>query len=47
MRRMECGTWRLIYLKADLVLLRERLRNRDCRFDANAAFPITQDMLAS
>jgi hypothetical protein len=32
MRRMECGTWRLIYLKADLVLLRERLRDRDCRF---------------
>lgn len=32
------GTWRLFHLKADPVLLRERLDSRAQRFDANAAF---------
>jgi len=41
------GSWRLIYLKADLVLLHRRLQDRSRRFDANAAFPITDELLAS
>ncbi len=41
------GTWRLVYLKADQALLRQRLQDRSRRFDANAAFPITDDLLAS
>jgi len=41
------GSWRLIYLKADLVALRLRLHERSRRFDANAAFPITDEILAS
>ncbi|RKS77864.1 putative kinase [Motilibacter peucedani] len=40
------GTWRLIYLQADEELLRERLRRRAERFDADAAFPITDELLA-
>ena len=52
-RREECkrlvelagGRWRLVYLKADEALLRERLHRRAARFDANAAFPVTDDML--
>jgi len=40
------GTWRLIYLQVDPVVLRLRLDNRADRFDANAAFPITRDILA-
>ena len=41
------GTWRLVYLKVDPALLRQRLAERTRRFDANAAFPITEDILAS
>ncbi len=41
------GSWRLIYLKADQVLLRRRLLERSGRFDANAAFPITDELLTS
>jgi predicted kinase len=40
------GRWRLIYLQADPELLRRRLTARAARFDANAAFPITDDLLA-
>jgi len=36
----------LVHLKADPVLLRERLDSRAQRFDANAAFPITEDTMA-
>lgn len=53
-RRDECkrlvehagGRWRLIYLAAEETLLRERLARRAGRFDADAAFPITDDVLA-
>lgn len=38
-------TCRLLYLNADHALLRERLERRAGRFDANAAFPVTEDML--
>lgn len=41
------GSWRLVYLRADQVLLRRRLKERSRRFDANAAFPITDDIFAS
>lgn len=41
------GTWRLIYLKVDPAVLRQRLDDRAERFDANAAFPITQGTLAA
>lgn len=41
------GTWRLIHLQADPSVLRQRLDDRAKRFDANAAFPITQDTLAT
>lgn len=52
-RRDECkhlveragGRWRLIYLTADEAVLRERLAERAGRFDANAAFPITDERL--
>ena len=52
-RRDECkllveqagGRWRLVYLKADEALIRERLHQRAARFDANAAFPVTDDLL--
>jgi predicted kinase len=39
------GRWRLIYLEADSTLLRRRLHARGERFDANAAFPITDELL--
>jgi predicted kinase len=37
--------WRLIYLEIDPALLRQRLRARAERFDANAAFPVTDELL--
>lgn len=37
--------WRLVYLKADAELLRARLRERAARFDANAQFEVTPEML--
>ena len=37
--------WELVYLKVDREQLRERLAARAVRFDANAAFPITDDTL--
>ncbi|WP_312163106.1 ATP-binding protein [Phenylobacterium sp.] len=40
------GTWRLIYLKADVDVLRLRLSARTARFDANAALPIDDRKLA-
>jgi predicted kinase len=39
------GRPRLVYLKADEALLRRRLHARSERFDANAAFPITDELL--
>ena len=39
------GRWRLIHLKVDPAILRERLAARRSRFDANAAFPITDELL--
>ena len=41
------GSWCLVYFKADQVLLRRRLQDRSRRFDANAAFPITDELLSS
>ncbi len=41
------GTWRLLHLKADPEVLRQRLQDRSRRFDANAAFPITDELLTS
>ncbi len=41
------GRWRLVYLKVDPAVLRARLHERRERFDANAAFPITDDILTS
>ncbi len=41
------GRWRLLYLKVDPALLRQRLDERSRRFDANAAFPITKKLLTS
>jgi predicted kinase len=41
------GVWKLIYLKVHPNDLRERLRIRSQRFDANAAFPITDKILSS
>lgn len=41
------GRWRLVYLKTDPDVLRQRLDFRSERFDADAAFPITHDILAS
>ncbi|MEU8261594.1 hypothetical protein AB0C02_13365 [Micromonospora sp. NPDC048999] len=40
------GRWRLIYLQVDPALLRVRLRGRAARFDASAAFPINEGLLA-
>jgi predicted kinase len=37
--------WQLVYLQVDRDELRERLAARAARFDAHAAFPITDDML--
>lgn len=39
------GDWELIYLKVGLDDLRQRLLIRSERFDANAAFTITEDTL--
>jgi predicted kinase len=39
------GRWRLVYLRASLELLRQRLAARNDRQDANAAFPITDEVL--
>jgi predicted kinase len=39
------GRWRLVYMRADPELLRARLRVRSERFDADAAFPITDALL--
>lgn len=39
------GVWELIYLKVPPDELRQRLLIRSERFDANAAFPITEDIL--
>lgn len=41
------GEWKLVYLKVDPRDLRERLRIRSQRFDANAAFTITDEILNS
>ncbi len=41
------GTWRLVYLSAPKSLLLDRLEERGRRFDANAAFPISADILAN
>ena len=41
------GAWKLIYLKVHPNELRERLRLRSKRFDANAAFTITEEILSS
>lgn len=41
------AVWRLIYFKVPEEVLRSRLQNRAGRFDANAAFPITEAILAS
>lgn len=41
------GKWRLIYLKVEPDVLRERLKIRSERFDANAAFPITEEILTT
>lgn len=40
------GLWELIYLKVRPDELRQRLLIRSRRFDANAAFPITEDILS-
>ncbi|MGD6958295.1 AAA family ATPase [Rossellomorea aquimaris] len=40
------GKWELIYIKVSPDELRERLKTRNKRFDANA-FPITEELLAS
>jgi hypothetical protein len=39
------GQWELIHLKVSPDELRKRLAIRSLRFDANAAFPITEDIL--
>lgn len=41
------GQWRLVYLKVHPDELRRRLQIRSRRFDANAAFPITEEILAT
>lgn len=41
------GRWRLVYLKVDPTVLTQRLEERIKRFDANAAFPITDDLLTA
>eukprot|EP01117_Protostelium_nocturnum_P007411 TRINITY_DN2652_c0_g1_i1.p1 TRINITY_DN2652_c0_g1~~TRINITY_DN2652_c0_g1_i1.p1 ORF type:complete len:179 (-),score=52.54 TRINITY_DN2652_c0_g1_i1:697-1233(-) len=37
--------WKLIFLKVPPSVIRERLNARSIRFDANAAFPIGEDLL--
>lgn len=39
------GTPELVYLKASRALLLERLRGRGTRFDADAAFPVPENLL--
>lgn len=41
------GEWKLVYLKVHPNELRKRLRIRSQRFDANAAFTITEEILSS
>ena len=41
------GKWRLIYLKVHPDELRKRLKIRSQRFDANAAFTITEETLST
>ncbi|WP_337019289.1 ATP-binding protein [Oceanobacillus massiliensis] len=41
------GEWKLIYLKVSPDIIQKRLDKRSKRFDANAAFPITEKTLAS
>jgi len=41
------GEWKLIYLKVCPDVIRKRLAERSKRCDANAAFPITEDILTS
>ncbi len=41
------GRWRLLYLKVDPAPLGQRLDERSRRFDVNAAFPITKNLLTS
>ncbi|WP_047982570.1 AAA family ATPase [Ornithinibacillus contaminans] len=41
------GKWMLLYLKVHPDELRKRLNIRSQRFDANAAFPITEEILTS
>jgi predicted kinase len=41
------GVWKLIYLKVEPSDLRQRLSIRSQRFDANAAFTITDEILTS
>ena len=40
------GRWKLVYMQVDPVVLRRRLDERAGRRDANAAFPVTEDVLA-
>ena len=39
------GHWRLLYLQVGPAVLRKRLDVRRQRFDANAAFPVDQELL--
>ncbi|PAE31571.1 AAA family ATPase [Bacillus sp. 7884-1] len=41
------GKWKLIYLKVHPNVLRKRLKIRSQRFDANAAFTITEEIITS
>lgn len=41
----EGGRWRLVYLQVTSDVLRQRLSQRSHRFDANASFAITDDVL--
>ncbi|AZB41321.1 ATP-binding protein [Bacillus sp. FJAT-42376] len=41
------GEWKLVYLKVEPKELRSRLGIRNKRFDANAQFPITDEILRS
>ncbi|GMK37357.1 hypothetical protein PCCS19_04100 [Paenibacillus sp. CCS19] len=41
------GRWRLLYLRVPPDELRRRLKVRSERFDANAAFPITEELLTT
>ena len=38
-------SWKLIYLKVEPELLRSRLAERNLHFEANAPFPVTDDIL--